>query len=366
MPEQENEQAISRRTFLRNATLTAAAAVSVGAGAAALTDRADLVITSGPAPASLPLIPKEVGGSGIAVPEALQSAQMIANAPADAAELLAKLASSQAENLRLQAALDAAQRDMEGLRLNSDSQRSVTDDLSLQLSSAEERIGILGGLVALYEQLDAADVGSAMQEGLAVVAGSIGGLVAEVPTLQEGLAMGGQALDELESHLPVIENGRMWLEAQAAKVESFYAAIEGVLQNVLASVGNFLELVENWFEGIRKWLPGNLEQKASQVITSFTNLIAETPPTVTGLRSYVAEPLDHWLARDGDDTPRLQRNLVKPLREQVIVRAADTIGRVQTLQLTYQEQVDQKLAGATANREAVRSQIAGYRQQHSV
>jgi hypothetical protein len=152
------------------------------------------------------------------------------------------------------------------------------------------------------------------------------------------------------------------MEAQANKLAAFYETVEVVLQGILESVGSFLDLVENWFAGVRKWLPFGIDEKAANVINALSDLVAETPYTISGLDTYVAKPLDVWLERE-DDTPRLQQRLVKPIREQVLAQADETINRAQSVRATYRDQLALPVEVTVANREAVRQQIESYRQQ---
>jgi hypothetical protein len=85
----------SRRHFLRTAALTAVAATAAGAGAARLST-GQTVIT--PLPNTAPVILPEV--------------QTVLTGHEDLAELFSKLAAAQADNIRLKAELDAAQRSL--------------------------------------------------------------------------------------------------------------------------------------------------------------------------------------------------------------------------------------------------------------
>lgn len=362
MTESSDEKAISRRNFMRNLAISALAATTAGTSAALLSKEWQR-------PAAVPVRPliREVALPAIeqaptAVPF-VRSAQNASSAHSDASELLARLAESQAENMRLQAALESAKRDLDSLSITNNSNRSATEDLSVQLADATTRIGVLSGLVTLYEQLDEIDVTETVQNGLTSVSESINEFIDQTPVLSEGIAVGEQALAEVEAHIPQLEDGRLWLDAQTNRLGTFYDTVEGVLQIVLESVGSFMDLVENWFNGVRKWLPFGIDDKAALVIQSLTDLVAETPHTINGLNTYIAQPLDAWLARE-DDTPRLQRTLIKPLREQVLAEASETINRAHTVKASYQERLALPVEAKINSRNALLEQIASYRQQN--
>ncbi len=364
MPLEETENAgVDRRSFIRNIGLVALAATAAGTGAAILSGRDGEVVisTAGPAVPPVPAAPIPT----LPPLPAVQAAQGVVTTHQDAAQALGKLAEAQAENMRLQGALAAAQSELDALRQLKSNNSTVAEDLSLQLATANERVGVLGGLVALYQQLDDVDVTDSIQDGLAVVADTINGLVDGVPALSDGIAAGQMALADVEAHLPLLENGRMWLDAQVNKMGAFYETVELVLQNVLESLGSFLDMVETWLVGVRKWLPFGMAEKANQVVNALADLVAETPHTVNGLNTYIAQPLDAWLARE-NDVPRLHNTLIKPLREQVLAEAGKTISQAYQVQSTYQVHLAEPVIQAKQTRDALRQQITSYREQYLI
>jgi hypothetical protein len=358
------DEGVNRRSFIRNISLAVLAAGAAGTGAAILAGNqkpGEVVFTSGP-PSAPPLVNNLPPVQSI---PAVQSAQTAVQAHEDAGQALARLAEAQAENVRLQAALDAAQRELDSLRAANSDTSSMSEELSKQLAGATEQIGVLSGLVALYEQLDAADVTDSIQAGLDTVSGTIAGLIDGTPSLSQGIAAGQQALADVDAHLPVLEDGRNWLDAQANKLGAFYQTIELTLQNVLESFGSFLDMVEDWFEGIRKWLPFGIGENAARVVSAFSDLVAETPHTVGGVNDHILQPLDAWLTRV-DNEPVLRQTLIRPLRDQVLVEAENTIGRAHQVHSAYHAEVAQPIAMAKLNRDEIRRRINDYKQQYLV
>lgn len=360
MTENIEEESVSRRNFLRNMGIAVLAATTAGTTAAMLSKEMQKAAVTSPIITELPPPPSAIP----AVP-AIQSAQSLVTAHNDAGELLQRLAASQAENMRLQAALEAAQRDLDSLSVTNNSNRSATEELSLQLAGANEEIGILGGLVALYQQLDDVDVAETIQSGMSTVSQSIADLINQTPILSEGIQLGQQALTEVEEHLPVLEDGRLWMDAQLNKLAAFYDTVELVLQSVIESVGSFLEMVNDWFSNIQKWLPFGIGEKAANVVNSISALVDEIPQTISGLDTHMAQPLDHWLARE-EGVPKLQQKLIKPVREKVLAEANETINRAQFVQQSFQQNMAAPVETALSSREFVQQQIADYRRQHQV
>lgn len=362
----EDQRGINRREFLRAAALTAVGASAIGGGAAAFlrSQSTEYTITALPSATSVPFVTgspqASINGGAAAVP-----VQPVVAQAAEPEAMLSQLAQSQAENMQLRAQLDALQLELSSLQQNDLSNRATVENLSLELEGANQRVGVLAGLVALYQQLDDIDPGEVVENGLNALGTSIGDMLGLTPELDEGLAAGEMALADVEAHLPLLDNGRQWLAAQAAKVDGFYSQVELMLQEALERVGDFFEMLEAWFASLQKWLPFGVGEKAARLMSALTVLMAEMPHTISGLDTNIAQPLDVWLARE-DGEPRLQRTLIKPVREQVIAKSRATAAQATQVDLTYAEQLAQPARTVLAQRQAIRASITQYRQENQI
>ncbi len=348
------EQGMNRRGFLKAAALTAVAATATGTGAALLLDTGgEPVITSVEAP--LP-------------PETFQTTIQTGS---DVSELMSRLAAVQAENMRLSAELSAAQRQLEAGQSSSGS-NPANEATELQLEEANAQIGhlsgqvgILGGLVTLYEQLDGVDLGVVANNGIASVSGALDDLFQNVPSVEEGLLAGQQALAEFEAQVPLVDNGRRWLASQIEIVNGYYTAVEEALRDGVEIVGSFLQMLNDWFQNVLKWLPFGMGDKAATIMNAMTNLLGETPNTISGVRTNVVQPLNTWFELEGQET-YLQRRLIRPVREGAFSRVATAMSQTHTVQDVYQTQLVQPLQTNVAQRDSIRQLIAAYRQEHQV
>lgn len=345
----ENEP-VNRRGFLKGAALVTAAAVT-GGGAAALLGRrpGETVITAVEPPTPLPPMPTPqtvtVGGNN--------------------QELLSRLAAAQADNMRLQAELAAAQSRLNALETAGSDSAQVNAALQEELAAANNHAGLLAGLVALYEDLDELDLGDVVQNGLAAFGDVLDDVTGRVPFLEEGLASGFTALDEFDAQLPAVVAGRAWLAAQADRLEAFYRSAEELLAGMLESVGDFFEMLGNWFADVLKWVPFGMGQGAGEVATGLITLLNETPHTIEGLRKNVAEPIDLWLAHDGEDIA-VRQKMVKPLREQALAPAGELAGGVRRTQEAFQANLSEPVENIAARRRLIKDVIAQYRDIYQV
>lgn len=338
---QDTAVGMDRRAFLKMMGITALAATATGAGAAVLTQQS---IRQAPLPDLPPL-------ADVAELPVGQSA----------AELLAQLAAARADNRRLQTMLEAA-------RQQNEAQGSASAELALlraELDTANQRVSVLVGLLALYDQINQVDVRRAWEAGITAVSQTLAEMLAEVPWLQEGLAAGQQALQEMEAHIPLLQNGRLWLENQRRKLRGYFEGFRSLLETAVEASGPLVEMLNTWFQELLKWLPFGLGRRASEVMQSLTDLLAELPFTISGLDTNVAQPLAAWLDGGQGETP-LQQQVIRPLRTQALARAEKLAGKPALVQAAYDEQLRIPVANALNQQELLRQQIQAYRQRHSV
>lgn len=345
---QQDDQEVSRRKFLKAAALTAVAATATGAGAAFYNQSQPVA----------PVVSSVSNGVGQTVTTAVTTT--------DNTDLFTRLAAAQAENVRLQAALDASQSQLVSLQQNNQTAASGSEAIAVELGQANEQIGILAGLVALYEQLDAVDVETAVDQGLNAVSSSIETMLAEMPTLAESIEIGKQALQNFEAELPLLDNGRIWLIDHLGKIDGYFQAVEQLLSQAVDRVGPFLQMLNDWFESVKKWLPFGIGQTAAAVMQSITSLVMETPNTIHGLDTNITQPLNLWLERDQNNEMGLHRSLIKPLRDGLMPKADGTVSKVQQVDVTYKTVLKEPVETAVASQRVIRNLIAEYRSQYSV
>ena len=332
---------------MKAAALTAVVATATGAGAA-LINKQTAVVPS-PAPQIAATLPQNT----------------LITANTNTADLWSRLAEAQAENMRLQASLSAMERQVAALDQQLAGEGSASEQLTIELASANQQVGLLAGLVALYEQFEDVDMTAVWEDGIAAVSESITEWVEEIPSLDEGIELGRQALDNLENHIPLLENGRIWLDSQRDKLALYYQTVETLLATAVEITAPFLEMINEWFQNINRWLPFNIGQQALNIMASVTTLLAETPHTVSGLNTNVVQPLDIWLNREGDET-LLQRDIVKPIRYAVLDKAKGVAVKAQQVQTVYQTQLLEPTQTAVSNQQAARTLIAQYRELHQI
>ncbi len=342
MSDKLENSAVSRRSFLRALTVTAVAATATGAGAA--------------------LVNQSINNN---IPATTFTTQTLNTHTPPPSDWLAELAALKAENARLQTELAAAQRNLQALQASTNQSATQTDTLMAQLDEANQQIVVLSGLLALYEQLDDLDVTGLALAGLTAVSDALTALLAQIPSLEEGITQAQATLNELDEQLPLLENGRLWLQRQTEKLETYFADVTHMLETAVEKAAPFLELLNQWFADILKWLPFGLGQRAQQVMTAMTTLFTELPPTIQGLGTNVAEPLDMWLAEQQGE-PALRHKLIRPLQETIFTNTSATLTQIQQVSETYRKTLAEPVETAVHQQQTIRQLIAAYRQQNGL
>jgi hypothetical protein len=340
------EPGINRRRFIKASVAAAATATVAGAGAALLRDKQ-------PPPKIIPQ-PRPVQ----------QPIHFPTDSNPEVEELFSRLASVQAENVRLESQLNITKRQLEDKRSSILARdKSESESIQTRFEEMNLQVGVLSGLVALYDQLDEIDLDDIVDNGLNAVGDALDELVDNVPTVSEGLQMGQAALDELEQHIPLIEDGRDWLDDQLGSVDEYYSAIERALSRVVEGGGSFIQMLNEWFQGLLKWLPFGIGNKAIEVMDSLSNLVSEIPGTLTGINANVVQPLDVWLEKDGDQTA-LQKRIISPVRERAIEPAIQAMDSTEALRTTYRSHLADPARLKLESKRAIRNSINEYRSTH--
>lgn len=348
MSSDTKETGVNRRRFIKASVAAAAAATVAGSSVVLLREKKVPTVADFPAPPVRELAPAPSNNN-----------QQIA-------DLYGRLASAQADNVRLQAQLKITKRQLEAKRSSGISRKDEeTENLRTRLDEAIQQVGVMSGLLVLYDQLEEIDFEEIVNSGLETVGDAFDDLVDNVPAIAAGLEMGQLALDELEEQIPSVEQGRNWLAGQLDSVNSQYGAIDRSLRRAVEGGGSFINMLNEWFQGVLKWLPFGIGDKASEIMIALSDLMEELPDTLDGLETRIIEPLDVWFKRDGEET-RLQQQVISPVRENALTPAALSLQNTETLHSTFRTHLVEPVEAKVERKQAIRRSIGEYRQSHQV
>ncbi len=344
MNEKNENAGNSRRGFLKMGLAATVGAVAGGASVAATVSQEMQTIIRGAAQTG------SIESETLSLPPVITSAD-------DNSQLNQQLVAAHAENMRLKAELEGANRKIAALSDQSDSR---TGAMEAQLEEATLKIGSLTGLISLYEQLESLDLDGAVDEGLSVISGGMGSLAGKLPGVEQGVELAEEALSAFEAQIPLVHSGKQWLDNHVERLGRFVGALEGALLNAVESAAPFLEMLSAWFQKVLKWAPFGVGDSAAAVLDALTDLVTEAPHSINGLQTNVAAPLALWLA-DDDGDPALTKRLTKPIREQAMAPVASIAQDAKQLHEKFQAELEQPAQNVLKNRALVRDLIEKYR-----
>ncbi len=347
------QPSINRREFMKAAALSAVIATSAGTTAALLVEK-----NKGSTP--LPSLIRDIE------PPVIGQSQR-------AAELINQLTSIQVENARLLTQLSATENKLEvaGMRRNG-RETDITNTLQTQLEKSAnqntalaEEVTLLSGLVALYEQLEAVDLESLLDSGITTVEDTFDDLLLQVPIVQDGLAAGQQAIFDLEAQIPSLETGKLWLAGQFDTLGTHLDDLEMALKEAIKTAGPILQQLGQWFQDISKWLPFGIGDRAGATMDSLSQVLQDILQTKEDLPDKLGIPLANLLDKEGDETA-IERNLISPLRTDLIKPAAQAMEQTRSLGTMFKADLVAPFTAAVEERNRIAALIIDYRQSQQI
>ncbi|MGB1253898.1 MAG: twin-arginine translocation signal domain-containing protein [Candidatus Promineifilaceae bacterium] len=357
----------TRRGFLKAATVTTAAAVATGSGAAILLKELGTV-----QPVATPLVAFAEDAAPVAnaiqssIPQtAITKVGTTQNAPINT-QMATDFANALSENVSLQSELgNAAQRIADLERALADSETTQTT-LRNDLTGANERVGILAGAVALYEQMDEVDINGIVSRGMSQVSETISDVVDDIPSVSEGLQAGRNALLQFDSEIPLMDGARMWLLLHITRISVLFHNVESMVAIAADNTGTVVELIGEWIGKVLKWLPFNLGEKTANLVQSIADLLDATPDTANTAQQKVLQPLELWFGRaDTTDVP-LRDRVVAPIRDNSFAKAEAHLGKTGNLRGEYRAKLADPTNLALEQRARIQESIRAYRELHAL
>lgn len=362
----ENQNITTRRGFLKAAAMTAAAATVAGGGAAVVSEELGLLGSGGATPLAAIDTSTVASAPVIAVqPSAVPAVQRVVTSSNPNA-LVADLAAATGDKTRLESELNAARERIALLESSLNEQTEARAKMQIDLDDSLGQISVLGGLVALYEQLDEVDVTDFVQDGLSQVGATISGIVDDIPSVQEGLVAGRAALDNLENEIPLVEGGRIWLLANVVRIQGLFATVMTMLAVAVDSAEPLIDMMAAWATRVLRWLPFGFGERSADLIDAMTALLDAMPETVDGATVNVAQPLELWLGKADEPDIPLMSKIVVPMRDGVLSSAENHLTKTSGLRQQYSAKLQEPIKLAQENRNRVRASIEAYREQNAI
>ncbi|HSH01422.1 MAG TPA: hypothetical protein VLL52_02815 [Anaerolineae bacterium] len=345
----QEQSRVNRREFLKVAGLTAMAATATGTGAAVVQQKLkDPTTVASAIPPSLPILQNPVGANP------------------QIGDLLTRVTALQAENMQLRAQLNQTQTSLTTWQKSSSDHSQTTQTLQIELNDAYVQLGVLSGLLSLYERLDNTNFDETVVAGLTTVNDAIAAWQELVPDVDEALVAGHTALNNLEAHLPSLQTGVSWLDGIVTHLETYMQNIETALAAAVEVTAPIVDMIQQWFTQVLDWLPFGLGQQAKGIMGGVTALLGVIPSVTQGLKRNISQPLRIWLGSDEEEGTPLQRDIVTPLRTKSLMKAKSAVVQGTAVSETYKSSLADPVAATQLSRQAIQATIAQYREVHGV
>ena len=276
---------------------------------------------------------------------------------AQAAEWQAQLQLANNQNAQLASSLTTAQQETTTLREQLGATQSALDATNSRLTST-------GGLVALYEQLDAVGLDGAVEGGLSSVSGALLGLLTPAMALQGGLASARGLLANFELSLPDFAGAMHWLGEQVVRLKVGLWSVESAAAATAGTAAAGIAAAFTGFVGfVIDHLPFNIGAKVRATLSATQGVLTN----VTEMSDQAADKVMLKISQRVEDGPQSwKRTLVEPLRNEALNRADEVLKAVNSTDATYQQALKAPAENALAQRRTLREQIAAFRAANGV
>lgn len=353
MTDEAIQPPVNRREFIKAAAFAAVVATSAGASAA-------LLVENNKRATPLPAIIRDI-----------QLPSIGQNQPD--AELVNQLTSFEVENASLRAQLRLAESKLEVAELRGSGRegeaagalQSQLEQSSIENGALLEEVTLLTGLVALYEELEALDFDTILEDGISAVEGSLDDLLLQIPTVEEGIEAGQEAIAGFEAQIPALETGKHWLDTQFDSIGTHLDELETALKDALKSAGPIMLQLGKWFQDISKWLPFGIGNRAAVTMDALSTVLTDLVQTKEELPDQVAAPLAGLLDKKDNETA-VQRNLINPLRQDLIGPTAAALDQTNSLGGTITAELIEPYGRAAQERKRIGELITSYREAQKI
>lgn len=282
---------------------------------------------------------------------------MVAGLQTQVSTLDAQLMAANGQNVQLANALTAAQNDAKLL-----TEQVAT--LQAQLNSAQGKLQDYGGLLGLYEQLEAVGLDALTQDGLKATASGLAGALTVTPLVQTGVQTARNLLAEFEKILPDFNTALSWLNERVINLKLGLFSLEKAAQRTIVDAATGVVTVFGGFiKFVLDYLPFNIGDQtratfsaAQTVFSHSVELTANTDEKVFGkLSRYVGDGPQNW-----------RKKLITPLRDEALAPTEQLLSAVENARTAFNTTLETPAQAALNHRAALREQIAAYRAQKQI
>jgi hypothetical protein len=137
------------------------------------------------------------------------------------------------------------------------------------------------------------------------------------------------------------------------------------LKEAIKTAGPILQQLGQWFQDISKWLPFGIGDRAGATMDSLSQVLQDILQTKEDLPDKLGIPLANLLDKEGDETA-IERNLISPLRTDLIKPAAQAMEQTRSLATMFKADLVAPFTAAVEERNRIAALIIDYRQSQQI
>jgi hypothetical protein len=243
--------------------------------------------------------------------------------------------------------------------------RNRTIDLEAQLASTEGRVGILGGLLALYGQLDDLALDEVVEGGLDELGFWVTQALSHVPILRRGLAAADRVLGELDLAVPSIGEGIGWLQGVVNRLADALQVMEDALEETVEPLQPLAAKLAEFAAKILGWMPFGVGTGVQRGLDGIRGVVTHVPELVRSVDGALLTPLAEWFAGD-DKRPPIQAGLIDPVKSDALQPAGRLAADVELVDQQLAEKLADPVRARLSMRKPVREEIGRYKAQYGL
>jgi hypothetical protein len=229
---------------------------------------------------------------------------------------------------------------------------------------SEAELVKLRGLLGLYESLEQVGIDALLSTGVALLSASMEGLKTGIAALENGVGVVDAGVTAFEDSFPVIRRGLAAVENLFTRLENQVERLQELMADVQDLVSPLSDAVGSFFSSLVERIPG-VGPSIVDALDRISELVGSLPDAIGEVRSRLIEPLSEDWFTDDEETG-LKGELLNPLQEELLEPLESFLGGLTDTIDDWQEGLVDPLERALAEREAIRRQIADYKEREGM
>jgi hypothetical protein len=232
-------------------------------------------------------------------------------------------------------------------------------------SDLAKEVEKLKGLVALYETLEKIGIDAIISGAMSVFKGFLDTLRGGVGLLRAGVSGAEGALNSFQNTFAAIRDGLKAAEDGVNNIAALLNNAEVFIGDATTPAKPLVEQVRQFFDDLLGKIPFGVGDNIRHAIDGIVGLVVAIPSGIAAVSSKLIQPLrTGWFS--ADSAKNIQGALLDPITQNVLEPLKKFLGDVDQTLAHWQGDVATPVQAALDQRDAVRKQIAQYKEQHNL